>query len=63
MEAKKKIEKLGYKLAIAFFVIQIIILCIYREITFISNLFLTIASVLLVTTTAYKYCFNKNDPQ
>ena len=59
MVTKKKIEKLGYKLAIIFFVIQIIILCTYREITVISNVFLTIASILLATTTVYKYFFKK----
>lgn len=63
MVTKKKIEKLGYKLAIIFFAIQIIILCTYREITVISNVFLTIASILLATTTVYKYFFNKNDFQ
>jgi len=59
MVTKKKIEKLGYKLAIIFFAIQIIILCTYREITVISNVFLTIASILLATTTVYKYFFKK----
>lgn len=59
MVTKKKIEKLGYKLAIIFFAIQIIILCTYREITVISNVFLTISSILLATTTVYKYFFKK----
>jgi|GEM_PF-3678022 len=60
MVTKKKIEKLGYKLAIIFFAIQIIILCTYREITVISlYVFLTIASILLATTTVYKYFFKK----
>ena len=59
MLTKKKIDKLGYKLAIIFFAIQIIILCTYREITVISNVFLTIASILLATTTVYKYFFKK----
>lgn len=62
MVTKKKIEKLGYKLAIIFFAIQIIILCTYREITVISNVFLTIASILLATTTVYKYFFKKLFP-
>ncbi|WP_411167798.1 hypothetical protein ACH36K_11665 [Clostridium sp. MB05] len=56
---KKKIERSGYGLAVVFFILEMIILYTYREITLLSNLLLTIAFILLVATTVYKYCFNK----